>query len=145
MSAPWADGPAVTLAVATSGVFFFTGLVLGVWKFRAMAKASDHRAPVYVDIAHRAALLYSFAALVLAKLAEYSPFPMVVTTLAVGIPLVCFGSAIATYIQLGLRDDTDNQFERRTFVTSWGIWMLIVGEIGGFAVLFCGFVLAHLS
>ena len=38
-----------------------------------MLSAPDHLAPHYVDTAHRAALLYSFACLVLVHFAELSP------------------------------------------------------------------------
>jgi hypothetical protein len=139
------SAPAVTLAVAAAGLLFFSGLVLGVWKFRAMVASPEHRAPVYVDIAHRAALMYSFAALLLGKLAEYSPLSDAITIVAVAVPLLCFVAAIATYVELGRRNETDNQFSRPSFVASWGMWLLIVGEMGGFAVLFAGFMLAHLG
>ena len=36
--------------------------------------SAEHRAPVYIDIAHRAAFLYSFAALVIAELLEHNAF-----------------------------------------------------------------------
>lgn len=36
---------------------------LGVWKYRQMAASESGQAHFYVDAAHRAALLYSFALL----------------------------------------------------------------------------------
>jgi hypothetical protein len=39
-------------------------------------KRGASRPPVYVDIAHRAAFLYSFAMLVIAKLMEFNPCSM---------------------------------------------------------------------
>ena len=45
-----------------------------IWKYGHILNSADPRAPVYVDIAHRAALSYSFAALVMMKLVEYSPY-----------------------------------------------------------------------
>ena len=61
-----------------------------------------------------------------------------VNVLSAGVVLLFFASAITTYIVLGLRNRTDNQFERRSLLTTWGMWALIAGEIGGFAVLAVG-------
>ena len=134
----------VLVATAACGVFFLTALVLGVWKWRAMLSAPDHLAPHYVDTAHRAALLYSFACLVLIHFAELSPFAEPVNVAAVSFPLVFFAVAIATYIQLGWRDTTDNAFARRDFSTTTGVAVLGAAEIGGFAVLLAGFVVGRL-
>jgi hypothetical protein len=135
----------VLVATSACGVFFLTALLLGVWKWRAMLRASDHLAPVYVDTAHRAALLYSFACLVLIHFAELSPFAEPVNVAAVCLPLLFFAVAIATYIQLGWRDTTDNTFEQRNFSTTTGMVLLASAEIGGFAVLLAGFVLSQLG
>ena len=120
----------VLVATAACGVFFLTALLLGVWKWRAMLRAPDHLAPHYVDTAHRAALLYSFACLVLIHFVELSPFAEPVNVAAVSLPLLFFSIAIATYIQLGWRDTTDNAFERRDFTTTTGVALLSVSEIG---------------
>jgi len=133
--------PAITLALVACGVFFLTGLLTGVWKWRAMLSRSTHRAPFYVDTAHRAALLYSFACLVLARFAGFSPFSRTLTFVAAALPILFFGIAVATYIRLGITDATDNQFERRNFVTTTGMVLLVIGEVGGFSVLFVGFLL----
>ena len=135
----------VLVATAACGVFFLTALLLGVWKWRAMLSAPDHLAPHYVDTAHRAALLYSFACLVLIHFAELSPFAEPVNVAAVSFPLVFFAVAIATYIQLGWRDTTDNTFEHRNASTTTGVGLLAVSEIGGFAVLLAGFVWSQLG
>lgn len=135
----------VLVATAACGVFFLTALVLGVWKWRAMLSAPDHLAPHYVDTAHRAALLYSFACLVLIHFVELSPFSEPVNVAAVSFPLAFFGVAIASYIQLGWRDTTDNVFDRRDFSTTTGVALLGISEIGGFAVLLAGFVLSQLG
>ena len=135
----------VLLATAACGVFFLTALLLGVWKWRAMLRAPDHLAPHYVDTAHRAALLYSFACLVLVHFAELSPFAEVVNVAAVGLPLLFFAVAIATYVQLGWLDATDNAFAQRNFATTTGMVLLAAAEIGGFAVLLAGFALAQLG
>ena len=57
--------PAIKLSLAASGIFLMTGLLSGILKYRRIMTSAEHRAPVYVDIAHRASLLYSFAALFL--------------------------------------------------------------------------------
>jgi len=131
----------VKLALTAAGSFFFTALATGVWKYRYMLLDERHVAPVYVDVAHRAALLYTFAALFLARLVEDSPFPRPVNVLAIGGPLLFFAIAIATYVHLGIANRTDNQFREWNFGTTWGMLALIAAEVGGFGVLFVGFLL----
>jgi hypothetical protein len=131
----------VKVALTAAGVFFLTALLTGVWKYRYMLLDERHVAPFYVDVAHRAALLYTFAALFLSQIVQQSPFPRTVNVLAIGGPLVFFAIAIATYIRLGLENRTDNQFRERNFATTWGMLALIVAEVGGFGVLFAGFLL----
>ena len=131
---------AIKISLASSGVFLLAGMLLGVVKYRAVMRSPAHRAPVYVDIAHRAALLYSFAALVIAKLSEYSPYPERVQLVAVGVPLVFFALTIAGYAAHGLRDDTENIFAERNFTTTWFMYALIAGEVGGMAVILWGFI-----
>ena len=133
----------VLVATTACGVFFLTALLLGVWKWRAMLRAPDHLAPHYVDTAHRAALLYSFACLVLIHFAELSPFAEAVNVVAVSFPLLFFTVAIVGYIQLGWLDATDNIFEQRSFATTTGMHLLAAAEIGGFAVLLAGFAMTQ--
>jgi hypothetical protein len=128
------------LALAASGLFLLTGLATGIWKYRRIMASADHRAPIYVDIAHRAALLYSFAALVMMKLVEYSPYSTAVQLGATAVPLFFFAAAVASYVYHGILADTDNQFSERNFVSTWGMALLIAGEMGGVLVLFWGFV-----
>jgi hypothetical protein len=47
-----------------------------------------------------------------------------------------------TYIGLGIADRTDNQFRERTVATTFGMYALIAGEIGGFLLL-AGAALRH--
>lgn len=130
----------VKVALTATGIFFLTALATGIWKYRWMMVPPAHQAPAYVDIAYRAALLYSFAGILLARFVELSAFPRGVNLAAVCAPLVFFAVAIATYIRLGLANQTDNQFRVRSFETTWGMVLLIVAEVGGFVVLFAGFV-----
>jgi hypothetical protein len=103
----------VTLLAA--GLIFLLALVLGVWKYRQIMVAADHRAHPYVDIAHRAALLYSFATLLLAVFVAFSGWPAWV-----------------------------NQFENADRGIGIAMVLLIAGEIGGFSVLLAGFIAGQL-
>lgn len=131
---------AIKITLAASGIFLFAGLLLGVLKYRGILRSPEHCAPVYIDIAHRAALLYSFAALVMAELLKYSPYSLNVQLLITSAPLLFFAIAIAQYTLLGLENKTDNQFKQRNFNTTWGIWLLIVAEVGGVGAIVWGFI-----
>lgn len=131
---------AIKITLAASGIFLFAGLLLGVLKYRGIMRSPEHCAPVYIDIAHRAALLYSFAALVMAELLKYSPYSETVQLLITCAPLLFFAIAIAQYTKLGLENTTDNQFKERNFNTTWGIWLLIVAEVGGVGAIVWGFI-----
>jgi hypothetical protein len=137
--------PAETVAILSAGVFFFTALLTGVWKWRQIMASDTHQAHPYVDIAHRASLLYSFAAMMLASFAALSVWSTTVDLVATALPLFYFAFAIGTYILHGALQDTDNQFATRSFVSTWGMATLVVGEIGGFVVLFAGVVVALLG
>lgn len=131
---------AIKISLLASGVFLLAGLITGVVKYRKIMSSQSHRAPVYIDIAHRAALLYSFASLVMAKLLEYSPYSPSVQLVAVTFPLFFFAVTIGGYCVFGMLNTTDNIFNRRNFITTWYMYALIVGEIGGFVVILWGFV-----
>lgn len=132
--------PAIKISLAASGLFLLSGMLTGVLKYRRIMQSAEHRAPVYIDIAHRASFLYSFAALVIARLLEYSPYSQALQTGAAVVPLFFFALTLAGYFVYGLRDRTDNIFSERNFITTWYMYMLIVGEIGGFAIIFWGFL-----
>lgn len=130
---------AVKMSLACSGLFLLLGMLLGVVKYQKMMTSETHQAPVYIDIAHRASLLYSFAALVIAELLPYSPYTTTAQIWMAGIPLFCFAVIVARYVQLGFENKADNQFHERTFSTTWGMYLLIIGQIGGFAAILWGF------
>ena len=134
------DTKAVLLAAA---LMFLWALLLGVMKYRQMAASEEGLAHPYTDTAHRAALLYSFAALVMMELVEYSPYSNAVQLWATAVPLLFFAAAIGSYVYHGIAGDTDNQFSERNFVSTWGMALLIAGEMGGVLVLFWGFVTAQ--
>lgn len=141
MCAPLGLDTAVTLAAA--GLIFLLALVLGVWKYQQMASSPTHLAHPYVDIAHRAALLYSFATLLLAVFVALSAWPTWVNLTAAAVVVFFFVTAIASYIAHGARRDTTNQFEHAGAALHAGMVALIAGEIGGFAVVFAGFLAAQ--
>ena len=129
----------VKLTLAASGVFLLAGLFGGVMKYHGIMTRPGHRAHPYIDIAHRAALMYSFTALVMAELLQYSPYSMTVRLWIAAVPLFFFATAIARYFQLGLQGKEKNQFKQRNFLTTWGMALLIVGEVGGVAAIVWGF------
>jgi hypothetical protein len=128
------------ITLLAAGLIFLLALVLGVWKYRQITVADDHRAHPYVDIAHRAALLYSFATLLVAVFVELSAWPAWVNLTAAMIVVFFFVAAIVGYVSHGVRRDTVNQFERPDRALRVAMVLLIVGEIGGFGVLLAGFI-----
>jgi len=133
------DTKAVLLA---AGLIFIGALMLGVWKYRQMAASPDGLAHPYVDTAHRAALLYSFATLLIATFVELSGFGQAANLIAAFAVIAFFVAAVAGYVSQGIRRETDNQF--REGDEPGGLhqfmWTLIVVEIAGFSVLVAGFV-----
>lgn len=128
------------VTLLSAGLTFLLALLLGVWKYRQIMTSQEHRAHPYVDIAHRSALLYSFATLLLAVFVELSAWPTSVNLGAALVVVFFFVGAIAAYIEHGARRDTVNQFENPARGTAVAMVLLIVGEIGGFAVVFAGFI-----
>lgn len=131
-------------------VFLLTGLLTGIWKYRHIANSADATSPIYVDLAHRSSLMYSFAALVLAQLASVSVFSDQLNAVAALAALTFFAFAILTYVIHGLLRDTDNQFRRphRLGATTLphglftaSMLALIAGEVGGVLTLGIGAML----
>src|SRR3546814_19190318 len=84
---------AARLALVAAGLFFLSGLLTGVWKYAHIAQRADARAPAYVDIAHRASLMYAFAAFLLAQFAQIPPLPIAVNLRSTALPLPFFALA----------------------------------------------------
>ena len=140
---------AATLCVTAAGLFLMAGLLTGLWKYLCMHGSDTAEAPYYVNIAHRAALMYAFAALVMAELAAGSAFSPRINLIAAAVPLVFFALAIALYALHGVLRDTDNQLRRPhrlgdRELPSWPITTFMValaaGEIGGVGVLLLGYL-----
>jgi hypothetical protein len=134
--------PAALTAMFATLIFFLAALLTGTWKYYHIHTSPKAEAPVYVNIAHRAALMYSFAGLLLAVFASLSAFPVVVNVVAVVLPLFFFAFAIVGYVMHGFRNTTENQFLNPP--NPKGVFMLmfalIVAETGGFLVLSAGFI-----
>ncbi len=132
-----ADTKAVLLADA---LMFLVALLLGVWKYHQIATSENHAAHIYVDIAHRAALLYSFALLLIATFVELSGFSELVNLLAAGAMTIYFFGSVAGYALHGHKRDTENQFRNPEHGLHALMLTLIVAEIGGWLVLTAGFL-----
>ncbi|MFG1768158.1 hypothetical protein ACIBEH_09380 [Nocardia salmonicida] len=138
----YALGIDTRITLLVTGVIFLSALLLGIWKYHGIRIAGA--AHVYVDIAHRAALMYSFAGILLAVFTELSAWPTIVNLTADLVVLAFFVGAIASYALHGLRRDTTNQFGGQIPAElRLAMYGLIVGEIGGFLVLFSGFVVGQ--
>lgn len=132
-----ADTKVVLLLAAA---MFLWALLLGVLKYRQMLESEERVAHPYVDIAHRAALLYSFALLLVATFVELSGWSTAVNLIAAGAMAFYFFAAVAGYNLHGWRRDTDNQFRDPVRGTHAFMLALIVAEIGGWLVLVAGFL-----
>lgn len=140
---------AVQLALLGSGLFFIIGMLTGLWKHCCMISSPDTQAPVYVYICHRTALMYSLACLILFEFAQRSVWSEVVNQMAVIVSIFFFAAALASYAIHGWLRDTDNQLRRPhvlgvkhvySRVVSLFVLLLVVGELGGFLILFAGWL-----
>lgn len=127
----------------SAGLIFLWALVLGVWKWQAMTTSPDGLAHPYVDIAHRAALLYAFATGLIAAFVELSGWPSAVDFTAAAVMILLFVVTIANYVRLGASRETDNQMRNPPPQMRFVLAALIIGEIGGFSVLLTGFAIAQ--
>ena len=132
-----ADTKAVLLL---SALMFLWALLLGVMKFRQMDASEEGLAHPYTDVAHRAALLYSFALLLVATFVELSGWGVAVNLIAAGALAFYFYAAVFGYMVHGWRRDTDNQFRRPVRGLQAFMASLIVAEIGGWLILIAGFL-----
>ncbi len=132
-----ADTKVVLLLAAA---MFLWALLLGVLKYRQIVESEESVAHPYVDVAHRAALLYSFALLLVATFVELSGWSTLVNLLAAGALSFYFFAAVAGYMVHGWRRDTENQFHDPVGGIHAFMVALIVAEIGGWLVLVAGFL-----
>lgn len=130
----------VRVVLVFAGLMFLWALVLGQVKYRQIVVSAESQAHPYTDIAHRAALMYSFALILIAVFTALSAWSTTVDLIAAGVLMFYFVISVASYMVHGLRRDTTNQLAGAP--PSMGFFMasLVVGEIGGFLVLFSGFL-----
>lgn len=131
---------AVKISLLVSGMFLLNGMITGVWKYSKIMSSSEHRAPVYVDIAHRTSFFYSFASLVIGTLIYFSPFSEFWRVIIVAFPLSYFVITVIAYMKEGYLNRTENMFSERNFATTYFMYGLIIGEIGGLILILGGFI-----
>ena len=134
------------LVLLAAGLTFIWALLLGILKYRGMTKSPEGLAHPYIDTAHRAALLYSFAILLVAVFVQYDSWTETASLIAAGVLLFFFWGAILGYLVQGVRAQTDNSFRDGDEPPGLHPYMyaLILGEVGAFAFLLVGFVNAQL-
>jgi len=132
---------AVKISLAAAGFYLLVGMLIGVVKYRRMMESAEHQAPVYIDIAHRAAFFYSFAALVMARLLEQNAFPENVLLSAAFSVLTFFTLTILGDLATGLKNTTNYLFRERNFLMTWFMYALITAEVIGFFIIFAGFLM----
>jgi hypothetical protein len=128
------------ISLLAAGLFLLAGMLTGVLKYYFIMKRASSAAPVYIDIAHRTALLYSFAMLVAARLLEFSPYSVTTQTFAAGLMILFFALTFGGHLSHGLKDDTDNIFRARNFATTWFMYLLIPAHLVGLSIILWGFV-----
>ena len=106
---------AVKISLAAAGFYLLAGMLIGVVKYRRTMRSEEHRAPVYIDIAHRAAFLYSFAALVIAALLERNSFTDAVLLPATLAVLTFFSLTILGYLLTGYKRRNGKLIQRTEF------------------------------
>lgn len=131
---------AVKISLLFSGLLLLNGMITGVWKYSKIMSSPEHTAPVYVDIAHRASFFYSFASLVIAALINFSPFSEFWQIIIIAFPLFYFAITVTGYMKEGYLNRTENMFSERNFITTYFMYSLIVGEIGGLILILIGFI-----
>ena len=140
---------AARFSLICAGVFFAVGLLTGTWKYGWIRRSPDARAPVYVDIAHRASLLYAFACALLSQFCAGSAWSNTVNLIASAVLVLFFGVSVLGYIVHGVLRDTDNQLSRPHrlgnatipdgLMTSF-MFTLVAAEFGAFGVVFAGYI-----
>jgi hypothetical protein len=134
------------IVLLAAGAMFLWALVLGVQKYSQILASPEGHAHPYTDIAHRAALLYSFAYVLIAAMVAFGAWSATVNLVCVAILSLYFVQAVAGYMVHGLRKDTVNQLAPPVSgAIRVGMVTLIVGEIGAFAVLLAGFISLQFS
>ncbi len=141
---------AAVISILSAGVFFLFGLITGVIKYQQIVASPKGRAHIYIDVCHRASLMYAFACVLIYQFVLISELADWLEVLAVILLVGYFATAVISYFIHGIKQDTRNQLhlsdgEKPTFVHKSipvYMWTLIAAEIGGFLILFYGVVIA---
>jgi hypothetical protein len=141
---PFLANMSVKISILFAGLFLLIGMITGVWKYATIMKSENHKSSMYVDIAHRNALLFSFACLVIAKLMEFSPFSPTMQIVITVIPLFYFSLTTINQIKEGIAGRNETVFKERNFSTTWFTYGLIIGEIGAISLMIIGFIYTQL-
>ncbi|KAF2775241.1 hypothetical protein [Streptomyces sp. OM5714] len=137
--------PETAWVLFAAGLIFLAALILGVWKWQQSISSPDGTAHRYVNVAHNAGLMYSFAtSAIVAPLVQLSGWPSAVNITAATATIGMFIVTISNYVRLGIEGRTDNQMRDRRRSLRGVREALIIGEIGGTAVLLSGFASAQL-
>lgn len=129
------------LALVSATLIFVAALFLGVWKFYEMVKSPVGQAHVYVDIAHRAALLYSFATAMFAPLVQFNTWSANQNAAAVSVLVFFFVANIANYVRLGWSKATTNQLVPVPRSATVVVLAQLVAEVGAAGFILSGFVI----
>lgn len=132
------DATKIVLLFA-AGMFLWA-LLLGSLKYVQILRSAEHHAHPYTDIAHRAALLYSFALLLIGTFVQFGQWGFNVNLAASSAMAAYFTMAVAGYTWHGLRKDTENQFAPASAAIRAFMVSLIAVEIGAWMVIVAGFV-----
>lgn len=140
---------ALQLCFLSAGIFFLVGLLSGIWKYLGIINSKSASAHEYINVLHRSSLLYSFACILLGKFVELSTHSEELNFYSALAVIVFFTFAQTTYFLHGILKDTENQFSKPYKLGNWNLppflihlsmVLLILGEIGGFLILFWGFI-----
>lgn len=123
-----------------AGGMFLWALLLGALKYRQILRSPEYRAHPYTDVAHRAALLYSFALLLVSTFVQFGRWSFSVNLAAGSAMALYFAMAVAGYTWHGIRQDTENQFTGGGTALTAFMASLMTVEIGAWLVLVAGFV-----
>jgi peptidoglycan/LPS O-acetylase OafA/YrhL len=138
-------------AIVSAMGFFFMGLLGGVWKYAKIRRSPEGQAPAYVDIFHRSTLLYAFACLLIERMVALSQLPAWLEGVALTALIGFFLFAVFGYALHGWLEDTDNQLRRPyrlgrsslpPSLVHGSMAALVVAEVGGFAILAVGVLMA---
>ena len=133
------------IAFHSACCFFIAGLAFGAWKWLQIRRSSNAQAHPYVDIAHRTALLYAFACMLLERVAIRSQLEEPHKAMLVAAIIGFFAFSVLMYVLHGLLADTTNQLlrpyrlariELPPFVMEAFFAALIAVELGGFVALY---------